>query len=133
MAEESKQKPSIKPNKPNYQIWIVTAIVTVVVGITFFTRSGSAVTISYNRFEQMLLGNDVAKVVLIKNQDVVEVTLKTEALSNAKYSKELENRGPMSLPGGPHYKFRIADPKTFDDDFDQAVLKCPTIIRLVMK
>ena len=121
MAEESKQKPSIKPGKPNYQIWIVTAIVTVVVGITFFTRSGSAVTISYNRFEQMLLSNDVAKVVLIKNQDVVEVTLKPEALSNAKYSKELENRGPMSLPGGSHYKFRIADPKTFDDDFDKAV------------
>ncbi len=121
MAEESKQKQPTNQGKPNYQIWIVTAIVAVVIGITFFSRSGSAVVISYNRFEQMLLSNDVEKVVLIKNQDVVEVTLKAEVIQNAKYSKELENRGPLSLPGGPHYKFRIADPKTFDDDFDKAV------------
>ena len=125
MAEESKKKSTIKPNKPNYQIWIVTAIVTIVVGITFFTRSGSAVTISHNRFEQMLLGNDVAKVVLIMNQKIVEVTLKTEALSNAKYSKELENRGPMSLPGGPHYKFKIASIDRFIDDFEEVVAQMP--------
>ncbi|MCP4459001.1 MAG: ATP-dependent zinc metalloprotease FtsH [Cytophagales bacterium] len=123
MAEESKPNKSGKPNKPNYQIWIVTAIVAVVVGITFFSKSGSAVVISYNRFEQMLLSSDVAKVVLVKNQDVVEVTLKTEALANAKYSKELENRGPMSLPGGPHYKFKIASIDKFINDFDEAVAK----------
>lgn len=121
MAEKLKPKQTGTPNKPNYQIWIVATIVAVVVGITFFYKSSSAVVVSYNRFEQMLLNNDVARVVLIKGQDVVEVTLKPEALSNAKYSKELENRGPMSTPDGPHYKFRIADPKTFDDDFDEAV------------
>lgn len=123
MAEESKPRPSSKSNKPNYQIWIVTAIVAVVVGITFFSKSSSAVVISYNRFEQMLLNNDVERVVLIKNQDIVEVTLKPDVLNNAKYSNELEDRGPMSMPGGPHYKFRIADTKTFDDDFDEATAK----------
>lgn len=122
MADNQNIKQPIKPNnnKPNYQIWIVAAIVATVVGITFFGNSNSALTISYNRFEQMLLSNDVAKVVLIKNRDVVEVTLKEEALSNAKYAKELDSRGPLSSTGGPHYKFRIADPKTFDDDFDKA-------------
>ncbi len=127
MAEKPKKNIDLKPGpgKPNYQVWVVAAIVAAVVGITFFTRSGSAVVINPTRFEQMLLSNDVKKVVLIKNQDVVEVTLKEEALSNSKYAQELDNRGPLSMPGGPHYKFRIADPKTFDDDFDEAVAKLP--------
>ena len=120
MADNQNLKQPIKPNKPNYQIWIVAAIVASVVAVTFLGNSNTALTISYNRFEQMLLSNDVAKVVLIKNRDVVEVTLKEEALSNAKYAKELDSRGPLSSTQGPHYKFRIADPKTFDDDFDKA-------------
>lgn len=128
MAENNKQNPPKLPNKPgrpNYQIWIVAAVVAVVVGITFFSKSGSAVTISYNRFEQMLLSNDVQKVVLVKNRDLVEVTLKSEALNNAKYSQELENRGPLSFPGGPHYKFKIASAENFDDDFDAAIAQMP--------
>lgn len=121
MAEnQSTNKNPIKPKQPNYQIWIVAAVVASVVAITFFTKSSSAVTISYNRFEQMLLSNDVEKVVLIKNRDMVEVTLKPDALSNAKYAKELDSRGPMSGVSGPHYKFLIADPKTFEDNFQRA-------------
>ncbi len=128
MAENKNQNnPKLpnKPNKPNYQVWIVAAVVAVVVGITFFSKSGSAVPISYNRFEQMLLSNDVERVVLIKNRDVVEVTLKSEALTNAKYAKELENRGPLSFPGGPHYKFKIASIDKFLEDFESVVATMP--------
>jgi len=125
MAEKQNSNKTPKPGKPNYQIWIVAAVVAVVLGITFFSKTGSAVKISYNRFEKMLKSNDVDKVVLIKNQDIVEVTLKQEALSNAKYAQELENRGPFSMPGGPHYKFRIADPRTFDEDFEEVITQLP--------
>ena len=130
MAEESKQKKkgsnlAPKSGKPNYQIWIVTAIVATVVGITFLSNTGSAVKIGYSRFEKMLLSNDVERVVLIANQKTVEVTLKTEALSNAKYAKEIKDGGPLSAPGGAHFYFRIADPKTFDDDFDEVMAQIP--------
>lgn len=123
MREKSKLRQPTKSNKPNYQIWVVAAIVAIVIGVTFLSKLNSAVIISYNRFEQMLFRNDVEKVVLVKNQEIVEVTLKAKALQNTKYSQELDNRGLLSMPGGPHYKFRIADPKTFDDDFDEATAK----------
>lgn len=128
MAEKEKPKAENKPpksNRPNYQLWIVAAVVATVAGITFFSNSGSAVEISPRRFEEMLLSNDVEKVVLIKNREVVEVTLKEEALSNSKYAQELNNRGPLGMSGGPHYKFRIADPKTFDEDFDAVMADLP--------
>ena len=109
-----------KSGRPNYQMWIVATVVAVVGAFAFFSQSGTAVDINPHRFEQMLLSNDVERVVLVKNRDIVEVTLKQEALSNAKYAPELENRAPLGAADGPHYRFRIADPRTFDEDFEEA-------------
>jgi cell division protease FtsH len=127
MADNQNNKQPVKPNKPNYQIWIVAAIVATVVGITFLGNSNTAVRISYNRFEQMLLSNDVEKVVLVLNgtRGEVEVTLKPDAIQNAKYAKEIENRGPLSSTTGPHYKFLISSTETFDSNFRAAVEKMP--------
>jgi len=93
--------------------------VAIVVGITFFSNSGSTIPISFSRFEKMLLSSDIEKLVLIKNKEIVEVTLKGEAVNNAKYSKELENRGPMSLPGGPHYRLLVASSEAFVEQFSK--------------
>ena len=69
----------------------------------------------------MLLSNDVEKVVLIKNKDIVEVTLKQEALQNSKYIELKDNR----LSNGPHYKFKIVDAKIFNDNFNRIQEKIP--------
>ena len=108
----------------NYQIWIILIVIATIFGFTYFSKSSSTVTISKNKFEQMLLSNDVKKVVLIKNKDLVEVTLKEEALQNTKYKIDLENT-PFFSEGGPHYKFKILDPKIFDDDFKETMAKLP--------
>lgn len=69
----------------------------------------------------MLLSNDVEKVILIKNKDIVEVTLKQEALQNSKYIELKDNR----LSNGPHYKFKIVDAKIFNDNFNRIQEKIP--------
>ena len=88
MADKPRQQKPLmggKPNRPNYQLLIIVVLITVVFGFSYFTKNSSAKTIPMKRFEQMVLANDVKRVVLIKNQDVVEVTLKPEALQNTKY------------------------------------------------
>jgi AFG3 family protein len=104
------------PNKGNYQIWVISALLVAIMGFTYFSKSNSAITISEKRFEEMMLSNDVAKVILIKNKDLVEVTLQEEALQNSKYKLELEGN---RLANGPHYKFKIVDAKIFNDNFNR--------------
>ena len=103
------------PNRGNYQIWIISALLAAIMGFTYFSKTNAAITITERRFEEMLLSNDVEKVILIKNKDIVEVTLKQDALQNSKYIELEENR----LTNGPHYKFKIVDAKIFNDNFNR--------------
>ncbi|WP_268122092.1 ATP-dependent zinc metalloprotease FtsH [Roseivirga pacifica] len=89
--------------KPNNQVWIFITLIIVFFAISFLTNQGSGIAITPSRFEEMIKSNDVAKVVFIKNQTNVEVTLKQDALSNAKYKTELENNSLFGISQGPHY------------------------------
>lgn len=125
MADKPRQKknPLGGPGRGNYQIWVILILIATIFGFTYLSKSNSAVTISKNEFEQMLRSNDVKEVVLIKNKDLVEITLKEEALQNTKYKLDLENS--FTSPSGPHYKFKILDPKIFDDDFKEVMAELP--------
>lgn len=125
-----KKRKDLKTNpkpKQGFQGWLIGGLLALVIGITLFSNDSGAVSTTTRSFEKMLLANDVQKVVLIKNQDVVEVTLKQEALSNTKYKIELEqNKGLMSSGNaGPHYKVEILSPEKFDKDFDEIMSKMP--------
>lgn len=108
-----------KTPKPNYQIYVILSLLGLVFLVTYFNNSNTAITISYNRFEQMMRSNDVKEVVMISNQKTVEVTLKENALQNAKYRTELEGKNPLGRINGPHYKFQIVTPENFDEKFRQ--------------
>lgn len=73
----------------------------------------------------MVLANDVKKVVLVKNQDLVEVTLKEEALQNTKYKIELEEQSAFPVSGGPHYYFKVATTDNFIRKFEELNEKLP--------
>ena len=98
MADKPRQQKPLmggKPNRPNYQLLIIVVLITVVFGFSYFSRSNSAKDITWHRFEQMVLANDVKRVVLVKNLELVEVTLKPEALQNTKYKIDLEEQSPF--------------------------------------
>ncbi|MEQ8239134.1 MAG: ATP-dependent metallopeptidase FtsH/Yme1/Tma family protein, partial [Cyclobacteriaceae bacterium] len=133
MADKPRMKKPLMgggPGKPNYQLLIIVGLIALVFGFTYFSKTNSAVKISDKRFQQMVLSNDVKKIVLIKNQDLVEVTLKEEALQNTKYKIELEEKSPFSTATGPHYQFKIVDTKIFNDDFNELMDKLPESKRL---
>jgi len=108
-----------RPQKPNYQLYVILSLLGLVFLVTYFNNSTSAITISYKRFEQMMMSNDVKDIVLISNQKTVEVTLKEDAVQNAKYKVELEEKNPFSINTGPHYKFQIVSAENFDEKFRQ--------------
>ncbi len=108
------------PQRPNYQIWIIISLVALIFGVTYFNRNSSAVQISQKRFEEMLQDGDVRQVTLVSNQNLVEVTLKSEALQQPEYRNELEEKNPFSISTGPHYKLKIANPEIFDRRFEEA-------------
>jgi AFG3 family protein len=104
--QENKNKKLLpgKSPKPNYQMWVILSLIAVVMAISLFNRSGALTTITMFRFQQMLEANDVQRVILVRNQNYVEITLKPEALGTGL---------------GPHYKLPIVSGDSFVDSFNQ--------------
>ncbi len=123
MANNIKGKKKINskpPQRPNYQIWIILSLVLLIFAITYLNKNSSAVEIGQRRFEQMLSEGDVKDVVLVRNQNLVEVTLTDEALRESEYRNELEEQNPFSGAGGPHYKLKIPNADIFNQNFEEA-------------
>ncbi|GAB3648000.1 ATP-dependent zinc metalloprotease FtsH [Echinicola sediminis] len=132
MSDKNKNKKFIPkpPQKPNFQLWLIVTAVIVLIGITWFNQRTAVTDITMKRFEDMVLGNDVAKVVVVYNQNYVEVTLKEEALENQRYKDELESQNPFFNPSGPHYRITVADVGKFQEDFDKLEEKLPAEQRI---
>lgn len=109
MAENNKESNrKILPGSPapkgnNYQVWLLVILVAVIIGLTMFNRSNT-VPINQKQFENMLAQGDV-KEVIIYNEHVVEVTLKSEALDEQEHARRLNDGGSFVDARGPHYKF----------------------------
>jgi cell division protease FtsH len=120
MADE-KRGDKMLPKAPrgNYQMWIILGLVAVIMAVTLFNRSGDPIEIQSSRFEDMLQSSDIKKIVVIKKEDVVQITLTADALKNSKYSVELEKKNQWGVsPNGPHYKLKIGSVDKFIDKFD---------------
>ena len=107
------------PQKQNYQLWIILSLVILIFSVIYFNKNNAVIEISERRFEEMALSHDVSKVVFIRNQNFVEVTLKQSALQNDKYKNELEQRSPLMFGEGPHYRFKVIS----GDKFVETVYK----------
>lgn len=114
---EKNDKPRT-PKKPNFQVWIVLTLIGVIVGMTYFSKSTSAIEISQPGFERMVATNDVESILIIPNQKIVEVTLRKSALDDPKYKADLE-KNPFATQSGPHYKFNVIDASDFLTSFNE--------------
>jgi len=107
-------------------MWIILGLVVIILGVTQFYKSGDLVEIRSSRFEDMVQRGDIKKIALIKNQELVEITLKPEALSNAAYKQELEKSSPWGLnANGPHYKLKIGSIDKFQEKYEQLSKNIP--------
>jgi AFG3 family protein len=114
--------PLIPKNAPkgNYQLWVILGTVALVLGLMYFNTANTLKETDILQFKSMASSRDIRKVVLIKNLEYVEITLKPEALQNSKYKTELESKGASISANGPHYKLNIGSIEGFEKEF-QAV------------
>jgi cell division protease FtsH len=137
MANNTKRKKKLvnnkPPQRPNYQIWIIISLVLLIFAITYLNKNSSAVEITQRRFEKMLQEGDVKDVVLVRNQNLVEITLTPEALEESEYRNQLEENNPFSINNGPHYKLKIPNPDIFDENFEEAQQDIPSDDRIDYK
>lgn len=122
MADKKENNKPLLPTKPprgNYQIWVILATVAVIIGVMYFTNNSNLKDVDQDTFKQMVNNGDVRKVVLVQNRKFVEITLKTEALQNAKYKQDLNiSEGPLGgSAAGPHFSMKVVDPGNFDQEF----------------
>lgn len=118
------RKKNTLPNKPpqrtGYQFWLIITLVILIIGVAYFSKMNSAVEITRKEFVDMLRNQDVEEVVLV-NKELVEITLRKKALNNPEYSQRLlEQRTPLPIEQGPHFKFRVSTPDAFREDFNNA-------------
>ncbi|MCH7408840.1 ATP-dependent zinc metalloprotease FtsH [Belliella sp. DSM 111904] len=127
MSENNKSKKFIPktPQKPNVQLWLIITAVIVLIGVTWFQKSNTVINITKSKFEDIYLANDVSKVMIIRNQNRVDVTLKESALENERYKSELEGKSPFFNPTGPHYSVEVASAEKFASDFEELESKVP--------
>jgi AFG3 family protein len=119
MADKKDNKPLL-PNKAprgNYQIWVILATLAVIFFVVYLNTSGNLKEKSLDEFKEMVKNGDVKKVLLIKNLDLVEVTLTPDALSNAKYKSEINTSPWGSNEAGPHFQVKVVDKGVFDKEF----------------
>ncbi len=119
MKKKSNKK-IINNNNFNNQIWIVF-LVSIFIYLSFGFFSTKPITIDYNRFQKMIKSHDIAKIVVIKNQEIVEISLKEEALLNTTYKDELESSSLLNNTFGPHYRLEVSSIESFEKRYDDLI------------
>ena len=108
-------KKNILKKKPqfNTQLWIILLISSFIY-LAYGLFSNNPISIDYNRFNKMITSHDVSKIVVVKNQEIVEITLNEDALQNSTYKDELESSRLIQNTSGPHYQLEISSIESFE-------------------
>ena len=118
--KKNSNKKIINNNNFNNQIWIVF-LISIFIYLSFGFFSTKPITIDYNRFQKMIKSHDISKLVVIKNQEIIEITLKEESLLNSTYKDELEASSLLNNTFGPHYRLEVSSIESFEKRYDNLI------------
>ena len=107
-------------NNFNNQIWIILGV-SIFIYLSFSFFASKPITIDYNRFQKMIKSYDVSKIVVIKNQEIIEITLNEDALLNSNYKDELESSNLLNNIYGPHYRLEVSSIESFESRYDELI------------
>ncbi len=138
MAENKQKKPDSNrpprepgmgdniPRKPRFNtVWIYVLIALAFVSIWVFDSGQSTLKTDWRTFkDEMLLTNDVQKVVIV-NSKIVEVYIKPDRLNQPKYKKLTERGFGKFNASGPHYAFEISSVDEFYNRLNEAQKNMP--------
>jgi len=111
--KDNKKNTLEKKPQFNTQLWIILLISSFIY-LAYGLFSNNPISIDYNRFTKMITSHDVSKIVIVKNQEIVEITLNEDALQNSTYKDELESSRLIQNTSGPHYQLEISSIESFE-------------------
>lgn len=97
--------------------WIFIMIATVFIAFQFMGGKKPAETYQQEFMNKMLPGGDVARIDIIRDKNIVNVTIKPDSVEN--YSL-LRSKGFKNGSHGPHYTFTVTDIGEFAERFHKA-------------
>lgn len=121
MAENNKKFIPKKNPRPNFQLWVIISLLVLVFGITYMSKN-QAKHIDQNELKPMIKNGDVERIEIIANQQLVEITLKDEALKKEEHKKRL-GESSFGDPKGPHYSFEIVKAESFDEEIRNYIVE----------
>ncbi|WP_224996819.1 ATP-dependent zinc metalloprotease FtsH [Cesiribacter sp. SM1] len=127
MAEKPNRKNLIPkpPQRNNYQAYIIVALLILIFGVLWLSKSSSTEPINYLRFEELLREGKVKQVTLIKGQDLVEITLTPEAINDPENQNRLQDRKMFTASQGPHYRLKIISEEVFAQEYRELMDQLP--------
>lgn len=114
------------PGKPKFNsYWIIGIILLAMIGIQFLGSGNNLKEIDSNRFFQILQDGDIEKIVIV-NKEKVEIYIKPERLSDARY-EDVSSSKPSSMLGQPlpQYYFTIISQDVFMGDLNEVMNDLP--------
>ena len=112
--------------KPFNFYWIYAIIGIVLISINLFNLNSSIQKTDLNKFEKnMLAPGDVSRLVVINNELIVEIYIKSDRLQDEKY-KDVRTKSLGKLENsGPHFFMEIGSIEQFRDDLIKAQENLP--------
>ena len=107
-----------QPKKPRVNIiWLYIALFAIVIGMQIFPFDQKTKDIDFRTFAfEMLQTGDVEKIVVV-NQDLAEIYIKSDRLKDAKYQKYFKaGKEPQE---GPHFAMHIGASETFAKQLEE--------------
>ncbi|MBN1990117.1 MAG: ATP-dependent zinc metalloprotease FtsH [Bacteroidales bacterium] len=118
--KNSKPEGGSKFTPPKFNVyWVYIIIIAAIIILNFFYSSKNALETNWHEVKnQMLVKDDVSKLVVIRNLGKVEVFIKDTSLDN--YTDRL-GTGMRAVPKtGPHFYFTIGSIETFERQLEEA-------------
>lgn len=105
---------------PRFNIyWVYGIIALILIGYQFFKFSpDSTITTESDFIDSMLLKGDVESYIVVKNKDLVRVTIRRDSLEKGYYQRNL-TKAALKATEGPHFQFKIGEDKTFSENISQ--------------
>jgi cell division protease FtsH len=118
-------KPGV-PGKPKFNsYWIIGIILVAMIGLQFLGSGNNLKEIDSNRFFQVLKEGDIEKIVIV-NKEKVEIYIKPERLSDARY-QDVSSTKSNSMLGQPipQYYFTIISQDVFMSQLNSVMNELP--------
>ena len=118
-----KRRPN--PSGNGFQGWLVIGLVIALISLYFLSRTATLPKVTQSQYEQMVLGKELSKIIILRGKQTVEVYLKKDFVD--KYKQEISQQpgAVVNMSTGPHFIKEITSDDSFVDELGELQKEIP--------